>query len=126
MAINLSRRGLIGGLVGIIAAPAIVRIDSLMPVRRIPLFLRDTLLWGDKLTWKRVPLPFSPLTEGGPLPPTFAMEVKEYIDKTTLPLVLGPRLLNYQLEGSTLRFRAVSSVPQGASGSLAKDPFPSA
>ena len=31
--VTLSRRGLIGGLIGIIAAPAIVRAASLMPVK---------------------------------------------------------------------------------------------
>ncbi len=32
----ISRRGIIGGLVGIIAAPSIVRFASLMPVKAIP------------------------------------------------------------------------------------------
>lgn len=30
----LSRRGIIGGLIGLVAAPAIVKYDSIMPVRR--------------------------------------------------------------------------------------------
>lgn len=33
----LSRRGLITGLVSLIAAPAIVRVESLMPVKAVPI-----------------------------------------------------------------------------------------
>lgn len=40
--VTLSRRGLIGGLIGIIAAPAIVRAASLMPVKSFrPQHCRD-------------------------------------------------------------------------------------
>ena len=35
----LSRRGIIGGLVGLVAAPAVVKFDSLMRVSRVPTFL---------------------------------------------------------------------------------------
>lgn len=53
----LTRRGLIGGLGLLIAAPAVVRAASLMPVRRAPLvaalddsFLGNTYLAGE---WAR-------------------------------------------------------------------------
>lgn len=32
----ISRRGLIGGLLGLVAAPAVVRVESLMRVARVP------------------------------------------------------------------------------------------
>lgn len=32
----LSRRGFLGGFAGVIAAPAIVRVSSIMPVRALP------------------------------------------------------------------------------------------
>ena len=39
----LSRRGLITGLVGLVAAPAIVRVESLMKVKALPFDARENL-----------------------------------------------------------------------------------
>ncbi len=62
-----SRRGFIGGLIGLVAAPAIVRIESLMPVRVIdPLAGLKVFGWNEygATVWERIPLPVAPLTEG--------------------------------------------------------------
>lgn len=40
-----SRRGFIGGLLGLIAAPAIVRIESIMPVHSLQPTLLSTMLF---------------------------------------------------------------------------------
>jgi len=45
--VTLSRRGILGGLLGIIAAPAIVRVTSLMPIKVMP---GDGVL----VTWQKV------------------------------------------------------------------------
>lgn len=42
---EISRRSLITGLVGLIAAPAIVRAENLMPVR-LPLVMRKPMVFG--------------------------------------------------------------------------------
>lgn len=42
----ITRRGIIGGLLGIIAAPAIVRAESLMPLRGAPLSDGSPLGYG--------------------------------------------------------------------------------
>lgn len=42
---DLSRRGFIGGLIGIVAAPAIVRASALMPVKVIA---PEPVLWLEK------------------------------------------------------------------------------
>jgi hypothetical protein len=49
---TVSRRGLLSGLVGLVAAPAIVRASSLMPVKAYaaPLGTPSTNTWGEKLT----------------------------------------------------------------------------
>lgn len=44
----ITRRGLITGLVSLVAAPAIVRVGSLMPVKQMiesPLWSADTITW---------------------------------------------------------------------------------
>jgi hypothetical protein len=43
---ELSRRGLITGLITLIAAPAIVRASSLMDIRGAPLFPQPIMWWG--------------------------------------------------------------------------------
>lgn len=40
---NLNRRGFLGGLITALVAPAIVRIDSIMPVRQVVLTPKDFL-----------------------------------------------------------------------------------
>ena len=64
----LSRRGIIGGLVGLVAAPAVVKFDSLMRVRKVPTFLggRNYLALfgpdGNEITeWGRMPIEFDEL-----------------------------------------------------------------
>lgn len=42
----ISRRGLITGLSVLVAAPALVRADSLMPIRGTPMLNRFYLDWG--------------------------------------------------------------------------------
>jgi hypothetical protein len=37
--VTLARRAFLTGLIGLVAAPAIVRIENLMPVKRFPAFL---------------------------------------------------------------------------------------
>ena len=37
--VTLPRRAFLTGLIGLVAAPAIVRIENLMPVKRFPAFL---------------------------------------------------------------------------------------
>lgn len=64
---NLSRRGLLGGLVGIVAAPALVRASSLMPVRA------PKLLTSAELNRR--------LLYHGPVPPS-AMPGDMYLDAT--------------------------------------------
>lgn len=60
----MNRRGFLRASLGLLAAPAIVRAASIMPVR-VPLVARQ---WSDTITytatrWTRLPLPFVPLTE---------------------------------------------------------------
>jgi Protein of unknown function (DUF1565) len=50
----MDRRGFLAGLGALIAAPAIVRASSLMPVRRLPLLGRVTL-HVDKVLYVRFP-----------------------------------------------------------------------
>ncbi len=122
-----SRRGFIGGFIGLVAAPAIVRIESLMPVRVIDTddIFNRLRLQGWKVLYERLPLPYAPLTEGlAPLPATFQFEFEEYL---TEDLTLAQqKLLNYQCGGSTLRFQAASSAPQDGEGSQAEGPSSSA
>lgn len=47
---NLSRRSLLTGFAGLLAAPAIIRASSLMPVRAVPLPLPPTRFVCDYLT----------------------------------------------------------------------------
>jgi hypothetical protein len=54
---TLSRRSLITGLVSLVAAPAIVRVSSLMPVRGVPLDAfrsSSDLFQGEEITWTSV------------------------------------------------------------------------
>lgn len=55
----LSRRGLITGLVSFMAAPAIVRASSLMPVKALiepPIFIDEDLTWGGEFVYRAVAL----------------------------------------------------------------------
>jgi hypothetical protein len=47
MALDISRRGLITGLVALVAAPAIVRVSSIMPVKAMiePAFDASDITW---------------------------------------------------------------------------------
>lgn len=47
---TLTRRGLLGGMLSIIAAPAIVRASSLMPVKSVKVidFYPSNLIWSQK------------------------------------------------------------------------------
>lgn len=50
----LSRRGLITGLISFVAAPAIVRFESIMPVKAIPRIYHPTMAvtgWGPSAGW---------------------------------------------------------------------------
>ena len=42
---EVSRRGLLGGLVAFVAAPAIVRATSIMPIKPLPLYEERMLRW---------------------------------------------------------------------------------
>lgn len=76
----IGRRGLLRGLGALLAAPAIVRASSLMPVRSLP---------GP--TWKtieytRIPPPFAPLSAGLSPFSSFSADVERYIAEEVLPL----------------------------------------
>lgn len=47
--IELSRRGFFGGAVGLVAAPAIIRVAKLMPVRRVPMTGEMSLLYKNDM-----------------------------------------------------------------------------
>jgi hypothetical protein len=44
---NTSRRGFLAGLAALVAAPAIVRVSSIMPVKAVPPLSKWYTLWGD-------------------------------------------------------------------------------
>lgn len=52
MTMQPTRRALITGLVSLVAAPAIVHIDSIMPVRSVRWGSVDLLLHCDGMTWE--------------------------------------------------------------------------
>lgn len=52
----MNRRGFLGGLISALAAPAIVRIDSIMPVRQIILTPKDSLLTIREITIQAIRL----------------------------------------------------------------------
>lgn len=54
--IVLARRGFIGGLAALVAAPAVVKVESLMPVRGVPLYSARNLLTVDMITREAVRL----------------------------------------------------------------------
>ncbi len=60
----INRRGIIGGLIGLVAAPAIVRSGSLMPVKALHPWVRGGLVsWGswvreDEYEWVQLPMAF--------------------------------------------------------------------
>ena len=72
----LSRRGLITGLISLVAAPAIVRAESLMPVQCFALDAREDLFtWdpeGGRLTY-------------GDLTPTVASELEATLRRLFIP-----------------------------------------
>lgn len=60
--IDIPRRGFIGGLIGIIAAPAIVRIQNIMPVKALPVELSGPyfeMKFADGFS-KRLPFQIAP------------------------------------------------------------------
>ena len=78
----MNRRGFITGLFSAaVAAPAIIRVIDLMPVKPFVDPLDQLRVRG----WKRLSLPYAPLTEGvAPLPPM--TDIEDYLANTTPPL----------------------------------------
>lgn len=76
---ELRRRGF---LLGLLAAPAIVRASSLMSVKPLAAILEDDPILGTATRYTRLPLPWAPLSEGvGPLSDLIRIE------KEVLPLI---------------------------------------
>lgn len=96
----MNRRGFLGGLTALFAAPAIVRVASIMPVS-VPKVIFDRR-WLEA-EWRRILLRQGELRACRPMPVGHALldaqRVQEFIQKT-LPLFVPPPIKWFSLDAA--------------------------
>ena len=82
----LNRRGLITGLISLVAAPAIIRVNHLMPISVVEdINVATNPMWKTRYLWKRISVPIfsldQPLRTGEWLMTATDQEMEEMPDR---------------------------------------------